>query len=72
MNVDLRAGTSIMCSTGGTTTLGVAPYTTDGDVVLDPTRLQEEPELEVVMKSAGFDLDRKDDGSQEPGIWIEY
>lgn len=52
--------------------LGVAPYTTDGDVVLDPARLDEEPELEVVMKSAGFDLDRKADGSEEPGIWIEY
>lgn len=52
--------------------LGVAPYTTDGDVVLDPTRLEETPELEVVMKSAGFDLDRKDDGSEEPGIWVEH
>lgn len=56
----------------GTEQLGIAPYTTDGDVVLDPTRLEEEPELEVVMKSAGFDLERNDDGSQEPGIWIEY
>ncbi len=52
--------------------LGVAPYTTDGDVVLDPALLDEEPALEVVMRSAGFDLDRKDDGSEEPGIWIEY
>lgn len=52
--------------------LGVAPYTTDGDVVLDPTRLGEAPELEVVMKSAGFDLDRNDDGSEAPGIWVEY
>jgi len=52
--------------------LGVAPYTTDGDVVIDPARLRQEPELEVVMKAAGFDLDRKDDGSEEPGIWIEY
>lgn len=52
--------------------LGVAPYTTDGDVVLDPMRLDEEPELEVVMRLAGFDLDRTDDGSEEPGIWIEY
>lgn len=56
----------------GTEQLGVAPYTTDGDVVLDPTRLEEEPELEVLMKAAGFDLHRKDDGTQEPGIWIEY
>lgn len=56
----------------GTEQLGVAPYTTDGDIVLDPTRLEEAPELEVVMKSAGFDLDRKKDGTQKPGIWIEY
>lgn len=56
----------------GTEELGVAPYTTDGDVVLDPARLDEEPELEVLMRSAGFELDRTDDGSEEPGIWIEH
>jgi hypothetical protein len=56
----------------GTEQLGVAPYTTDGDVVLDPARLDQEPELEEVMKSAGFKLDRKDDGSEKPGIWIEH
>lgn len=56
----------------GTEELGVAPYTTDGDVVLDPARLDEEPELEVLMRSAGFELDRKNDGSEEPGIWIEH
>jgi hypothetical protein len=51
--------------------IGVAPYTTDGDVVLDPTKLDEDPALELLMKSAGFDLHRKEDGSEEPGIWVE-
>lgn len=52
--------------------LGVAPYTTDGDVVIDPTRLEEAPQLEVLMKSAGFELDRQNDGSEQPGMWFEY
>lgn len=51
--------------------LGIAPYTTDGDLVLDPTRLGDEPDLEIVMESGGFELHRNEDGSQEPGIWVE-
>lgn len=55
----------------GTEQLGIAPYTTDGDLVLDPTRLDEEPDLEIVMRSGGFELHRNEDGSQEPGIWVK-
>lgn len=51
--------------------LGIAPYTTDGDVVLDPSRLDDEPDLEVLMRAGGFTLDRNEDGSEEPGIWVE-
>lgn len=51
--------------------LGIAPYTTDGDLVLDPAHLEEEPDLEIVMKSGGFELHRNEDGSEQPGIWVE-
>lgn len=40
----------------------VAPYTTDGDLALDPTLLGDEPELEAAMREAGFML-------AAPGIW---
>lgn len=34
--------------------LAVAPYTTDGDLALDPDRLAPEPLLEALMEGAGF------------------
>jgi hypothetical protein len=40
----------------GEADLAVAPYTTDGDIVLDPTQLGPEPLLEVSMEQAGFRL----------------
>jgi hypothetical protein len=40
----------------GEADLAVAPYTTDGDLALDPTRLEPEPLLEVSMELAGFRL----------------
>jgi hypothetical protein len=36
--------------------VGVAPFTTDGDLALDPTLLGDEPLLEVAMRQAGFEL----------------
>lgn len=54
-----------------TAQLGIAPYTTDGDLVLDPSQLEEDPDLEVVMRSAGFELQRNKDGNEEPGIWVK-
>jgi hypothetical protein len=36
--------------------LAVAPYTTDADLALDPSRLDPEPLLEVSMERAGFRL----------------
>lgn len=44
--------------------LAISPYTTDGDVALDPRRLGPEPRLEAAMKEAGFELT---EGSV--GIW---
>jgi hypothetical protein len=43
-------------------TIAVAPYTTDGDLALDPTLLGDEPELAEAMRHAGFHL-------ESPGIW---
>jgi hypothetical protein len=47
----------------GDADLGVAPYTTDGDVILDPTRLQERPLLADAMRGGGFLL------GEQPGRW---
>ena len=43
--------------------IAVAPYTTDGDLALDPALLGDEPELEESMREAGFTLDG-------PGSWL--
>jgi hypothetical protein len=40
----------------GEADLAVAPYTTDADLAIDPTRLRPEPRLEVAMEHAGFRL----------------
>lgn len=48
----------------------IAPFTTDGDLALDPTALIAEPELESAMEGAGFHLFRTPSGGVEPGIWI--
>lgn len=53
----------------GTAELAIAPYTTDGDLVLNPRLLGEVPELEAGMIAAGFHLDRTS-GHAEPGIWL--
>jgi hypothetical protein len=53
----------------GSADLAVAPYTTDGDLALDPRRLGENPELETAMRDAGFHLAPKGD-HVEPGTWL--
>lgn len=40
----------------------IAPYTTDGDLALDPSLLGSEPDLEALMDGAGFNADH-------PGMW---
>ena len=44
--------------------LAVAPYTTDGDIAVDPEKLSSAPKLEDTMTAAGFVL------SAQPGVWI--
>jgi hypothetical protein len=43
--------------------LAVAPYTTDGDLVIDPRELDDEPALAAAMEAAGFEL------TVRPGTW---
>lgn len=51
----------------GANDIGVAPYTTDSDLALDPTLIGDEPELEAAMRRAGFDLLGGD--RRQPGTW---
>lgn len=55
----------------GESDLGIAPYTTDGDLALDPTLLDDDPQLTAVMRNAGFTLLLPDPKADhvEPGIW---
>jgi hypothetical protein len=48
----------------GDADLTVAPYTTDGDLAIDPGRLEEIPQLAEAMAAAGFVR------SAEPGVWL--
>ncbi|MHB1509350.1 MAG: hypothetical protein ACYCST_09640 [Acidimicrobiales bacterium] len=50
-------------------TITVAPFTTDGDLALDPRRLEDDPQLEDAMTDANFELRPQGDGRIEPGIW---
>lgn len=49
----------------GDAELAVAPFTTDSDLVLDPTRLQPHPLLEQTMAASGFRH------GPQPGIWLK-
>jgi hypothetical protein len=49
----------------GDAELAVAPYTTDGDVVVDPSRLRDNPTLGEVLHGAGFYAD-----TQHVGTWV--
>jgi hypothetical protein len=53
----------------GDAELAVAPFTTDGDLAIDPAVLGQDPALEAAMRAAGFELSLID-GHVEPGIWI--
>lgn len=43
--------------------LAVSPYTTDGDLAIDPRELDDEPELASTLEAAGFEL------TVRPGTW---
>ena len=62
------AGAQAVYLRTGLNDIAIAPYTTDGDLALDPTLLGDDPELETTMRDAGFQL-LKRAGAVEPGIW---
>jgi hypothetical protein len=53
----------------GAAEIGVAPYTTDSDLAVDPDKLGPDPEIAALMETAGFSL-WLNQGSPEPGMWI--
>lgn len=66
----ILAGAQAIYLHTGTADLAVAPYTTDGDLVLNPLLLGDAPELEAAMSAAGFHLLLQSGGHVEPGIWL--
>jgi len=64
------AGAQAIYLRTGAGDIAVAPYTTDGDLVVDPMLLSAEPEIEAAMMAAGFRLAIADNGHIEPGIWV--
>jgi hypothetical protein len=57
------AGAQAIYLRTGDADLAIAPYTTDGDLTLNPAKLAVTPTLEAAMRTANFEL------STEPGIW---
>lgn len=66
-NAVIVAGAQAIYLHTGANDIGVAPFTTDGDLALDPTILGDSPELEETMRAAGFDILPQPAG--QPGIW---
>lgn len=64
------AGAQAVYLRTGAGEVAIAPYTTDGDLALDPSLLGDEPDLERVMTDAGFALLETQEGRTEPGIWV--
>src|SRR5271155_5113188 len=66
----ILAGAQAVYLRTGAADLALAPYTTDGDLVLNPQLLGDAPELEAGMTNAGFHLQPQPGGHVEPGIWL--
>lgn len=64
------AGAQAIYLRTGPSDASVAPYTTDGDLAIDPSLLGDDPKLEPTMEGAGFTLKAQPGGHIEPGIWI--
>jgi hypothetical protein len=62
------AGAQAIYLRTGPNSLPVADHTVDGDLALDPARLDDTPLLPALMKAAGFELSVFE-GATEPGIW---
>lgn len=55
----------------GEANLAIAPYTTVGDLAINPSLLGDDPLLSQAMLDANFTLMMRPEGHEEPGIWIE-
>jgi hypothetical protein len=64
------AGAQAVYLRTGSSEVAIAPYTTDGDLALDPALLGDEPELESAMGDAGFRLSEPRPNAVEPGVWM--
>ena len=64
------AGAQAVYLRTGDTDFAIAPYTTDGDLALNPLLLGDDPALEQAMTNAGFSLQIQPGGHVEPGIWV--
>ncbi|MGH9292953.1 MAG: hypothetical protein ACRDZ6_09310 [Acidimicrobiales bacterium] len=64
------AGAQAIYLHAGDADFGIAPFTTDGDLVIDPSLLGDDPELEVAMVAANFTLLLRPGGHVEPGTWV--
>lgn len=62
------AGAQAIYLRAGAGVLPISDYTTDADLTLDPGHLAPEPELEALLKEAGFDHVERN-GALEPGAW---
>ena len=51
----------------GSAEVALAEFTTDGDLVVDPRHLGDDPLIEEAMTSAGFDHDPV---ARNPGVWM--
>ena len=65
------AGAQAIYMRTGLNDIAIAPYTTDGDLALDPTLLGDDPKLETTMRTAGFELLEIKAHQLEPGIWTK-
>ncbi len=64
-NATILVGAHAVYLHAGEADLAVAPFTTDGDLALDPRELGPAPTLEDAMLGAGFAKDPR-----QPGVWV--
>ena len=64
------AGAQAVYLRTGVSDIAIAPYTTDGDLALDPSLLGDEPEIEQAMREAGFTHLKTGDDLVIPGTWV--
>lgn len=51
-------------------TIAIAPFTSDGDLALDPSQLGDDPTIENALRGANFQPYEPDDRGPQPGAWV--